>query len=338
MNPASFVLLALLAQTTPPTASPEDKAKAQTLLKEGAKLYEKGSVAEAYEKFSQAYEAYKSPKLLFNIGQTSRDLGRLAEAMDAFTHFLAEDTNAPEEITAEANKSVAELQSKLGRLRIECANSGAEISLDGKLVGHTPIADLIWSMPGSHQVTASHANMLPSIENIEVKPGWMHTVVMTLQPLAKVAPTASAIPPAPAPVVEPEATVEPEISHSPTQKPAAAADDGWWLGKKWAWVASGATIVFAGTATILGVSMQSKFDSLNKSCGSGAPAAGGTWTGCSDSDVNDVILRRNLANVGWGLTAVAAATAGVLFIVEGRSVSVAPIAGEATGLVVGMAY
>jgi hypothetical protein len=80
--------------------------------------------------------------------------------------------------------------------------------------------------------------------------------------------------------------------------------------------------------------MQSKFDSLNKSCGS----ASNSSTACTQSDIDSVLLRRNLANVSWGLAAAAAATAGVLFFVEGRSVSVAPMAGEATGFVARMAY
>ncbi len=71
--------------------------------------------------------------------------------------------------------------------------------------------------------------------------------------------------------------------------------------------------------------MQSKFDSLNKSCGS---AAAHDPPGCSESDIDAVLLRRNLANVSWGLAAAAAATAGVLFFVEGRSVSVTPMVGE----------
>jgi len=336
VHAVSLALVALIAQTTQPAASPDAKARAQALLTEGAELYQAGSVAAAYEKFSAAYEEFKSPKLLFNIGQTSRDLGRLPEAMDAFTRFLAEELDAPEQMTAEAKRSVEELQLRMGRLHIQCPTADAEISLDGRLIGNSPVTDVVWAMPGSHQLTARHANMLPAIENVEVKAGWMHTVVMTLQPLVKLDAVASDVAPAASPPPA-TATVEGEVSRSLPQG-SAARDQGWWLGKKWAWVASGATIVFVGSAAIFGVSMQSKFNSLNKSCGSAAPAAGGTWTGCDDSEVDSVALRRNLANVSWGLAAATAATAGVLFAVEGRSVSAAPMVGQATGVMVGMAY
>jgi hypothetical protein len=335
MNAASLILLALVAQATPSPASPDEKARAQVLLKEGAKLYEKGALAPALEKFNQAYAEYPSPKLLFNIGQASRDLGRLAEAMSAFERFLTEATDAPADMTTEAKKSVAELEGKLGKLRIQCAKPGAEVSVDGKLVGLAPIAELIWVMPGSHQVTARHPATAPAIEDVEVNASWVHTVVITLQPLAK--PVTVVPAPLPPGVAEPVSPAEPAVDVQADNKPAPTppkAQEGVRGRRVWTWVAGGSAVVFAGTAVIFGVSMQSKFDSLNKSCGS----ASNSSTACTQSDIDSVLLRRNLANVSWGLAAAAAATAGVLFFVEGRSVSVAPMAGEATGFVARMAY
>jgi hypothetical protein len=336
MNAASLILLALVAQATPSPASPDEKARAQVLLKEGAKLYEKGALAPALEKFNQAYAEYPSPKLLFNIGQASRDLGRLAEAMSAFEHFLTEATDAPADMTTEARKSVAELEGKLGKLRIQCAKPGAEISVDGKPVGLAPIAELIWVMPGSHQVTARHPATAPAIEDVEVNASWVHTVVITLQPLTK--PVAVVPAPLPPAVAEPVSPAEPSVDVQADNKPAPTpptAQEGARGRRVWTWVAGGSAVVFAGTAIFFGVSTQSKFDSLNKSCGSGS---GPNYPGCTQSDIDSVLLRRNLANVSWGLAAAAAATAGVLFFVEGRSVSVAPMAGEATGFVARMAY
>ena len=80
--------------------------------------------------------------------------------------------------------------------------------------------------------------------------------------------------------------------------------------------------------------MQSKFDSLNKSCGSASP----DYPGCSSGDVNAVTWRRNTANALWGLSAAAAVTAGVLFVVEGHNVAVAPMAGHGTGLLARLSY
>ena len=91
MHATSLLLFALLAQASDPATSAQAKSRAQVLLTEGSALYEKGEFAEALEKFKEAYATFDSPKLLFNIGQANRDLGRPAEAVDAFEHFLAGD-------------------------------------------------------------------------------------------------------------------------------------------------------------------------------------------------------------------------------------------------------
>jgi hypothetical protein len=326
MHLFSLVLLTLVAQATPPIATPESKAKAQSLLKEGAKLYERGALAAALEKFNEAYEEYQSPKLLFNIGQACRDLGRPAEAMNAFERFVADATDAPPDMTAEAKKSMAELETKLGKLRIQCSTLGAEISLDGKPVGLAPITDLIWAVPGSHQVTARHPDMAPAIEDVEVNASWVHTVVISMMPLPKAVAEAPARA-KPAPAVELKAAKRMSADEAPPEREG-------WRGRTWTWVAAGSAVVFAGSAALFGIAMESKYDSLNSSCGS----ASASYPGCSQDQIDAVLLRRNLANVSWGLAAAAAATAGVLFFVEGRRVSVAPMAGEATGMLAKVTY
>ena len=51
-----------------------------------------------------------------------------------------------------------------------------------------------------------------------------------------------------------------------------------------------------------------------------------------------VNTRQTIANVFWGLTAAAAVTTGVVFYFEGRPVTVAPVAGGATGFIAAVRY
>jgi hypothetical protein len=93
-------------------------------------------------------------------------------------------------------------------------------------------------------------------------------------------------------------------------------------------------VVFATTATIAGLMMQSKFDSLRSSCGRLSTSR----VGCSQSDVDSVTSLKNSANAFWGLTAAAAVTTGALFYFEGQPVTVAPMAGEVTGVLALVRY
>jgi hypothetical protein len=116
--------------------------------------------------------------------------------------------------------------------------------------------------------------------------------------------------------------------------PPSGGSEGWWLGRKWTWVAAGSTVLLAAGAITAGALMQSKFDSLRGACGAGNPAR----PGCSQSDIDSVSSRRTTANVFWGLAGAAAVTTGVLFYFEGRPVTVVPMAGGATGFTASVRY
>jgi hypothetical protein len=342
MCTSALVLLSLLAQLSPPAADPQTKAQAQGLLNEGWTLYEKGDYAGALEKFNAAYAAYPSPKLMFNIGQANRDLSRPVEAMEAFEKFLASDTDASPETIATARKAVAELQEKLGRIRIDCATAGAEVNVDGKSVGLAPLRDPIWATPGRHLIAASHPNATPALEKVDVTAGSVGTVTLRLGSPAIPAATAqpvpqpeAALPPAP-PKLDLTASPEPapanvDLAASPAPSPARK---GWWLGRKWIWVAAGSTALLAAGAITAGLAMQSKFNSLDKSCGD----TSGKSSGCSQSEIDSVSWRGTTANILWGLAAAGAVTTGVLFYFEGKPVSAAPMAGGTTGFTATVRY
>jgi hypothetical protein len=327
MNIVSLALLSLLAQGGMQPENQEAKARAQVLLKAGAQHYQQGAFADALEEFTQAYAVFPSPKLLFNIGQATRELGRPVDSVDAFEKFLVQSPDAASELVAEAKRSIAELSPKTGKLLIDCPLAGAEITVDGKPVGRTPLVDLIRVSPGSHQVTATHPGATPAIENVIVTAGTVQTLVMRPRSLAEasvmLAAPSTVAPPSPGPALDAQRTDAP------------AADEGWLLGRKWTWVAAGATVAFAGGATLAGLMMQSKFDDLNKDCGS---AAGANYTGCKPGDFDALDRRKNVANAFWGLTAAATVATGTLFFLEGRRVAVAPMAGETTGLLAKVRY
>lgn len=331
MFATSLVFVALLAQSAPP-ADPGAKARAQILLKEGASAYDQGDLAGALGKFKQAYSEFPSPKLLLNLGQVHRALGNFPDAMEAFERFLAEATDAPEEMKAEASKATIDLQPKLGRLHIECDTRGAAVTVDGKSAGKSPVSSLIWVLPGKHQVTGRVTALPPALEDVEVGPSMVYNVYLRLQPVAKPS-AAAARAQGPAPKLELRVQ-DGVVKAVPRAPEAPARDEGWWLGRTWTWVAAGSAVILAGSATVVGLSMQSRYDSLKQSCGSASP----DWPGCSEGDISALTTRKDVTNVLWGLTGVAAATAGVLFFVEDHRVAVTPVVGQNTGVLARISY
>jgi hypothetical protein len=324
MMNSTLVLLSLLAQASATTSAPDAKARAQVTLKEGTQLYQQGAFADALDKFEQAYSVFPSPKLFFNIGRANRELGRPVDAVDAFEKFLSQALDAPPELLAEAKRSVQELAPKIGKLLIDCAVVDAEITVDGKQAGKAPLTDVVRVSPGRHQVTATSPQMIPAVETVDVAAGTVQTVEIRPRTLAEAAPVANET-----------STPSPSVDLQAARPMSPTSSDGWWLGRKWTWVAAGTTVAFVGAAAIAGSMMQSKYDDLRNSCGT---AAGANWTGCSSSQVSSLDTRKNIANVLWGLSAAATVTTGVLFFVEGHDVTVAPIAGGTTGLLANVRY
>jgi hypothetical protein len=167
----------------PPANDAQAKARAQGLLSEGTAAYGRGDYATALDKFTAAYEIFPSPKLWFNIGQANRDLGRPVEAVAAFDRFLRNAGDAPPETLAEARRSAAELKTKLGQIQVTCATDGAEITVDGKQVGSTPLGEMVWTTPGRHQVAVQHAGFSPVIEDVVVLAGQAAPVSFELRPI-----------------------------------------------------------------------------------------------------------------------------------------------------------
>jgi hypothetical protein len=176
-----------IAANAGPRDTPADDAKAKTqaqaLLSEGTAAYGRGDYATALDKFTAAYKIFPSPKLWFNIGQANRDLGRPVDAVAAFDRFLREAGDVTPETLAEARRSAAELKTKLGQIKLTCATDGAEVTVDGKQVGSTPLGEMIWTTPGRHQVAVQHEGFSPAIEDVVVETGKAATVNIELRPI-----------------------------------------------------------------------------------------------------------------------------------------------------------
>lgn len=312
ISSTSLVLLVWLAQAasgpSAPVGDADAKAQAKSLLSEGSTRYRAGDYAGALEKFEAAYAMFPSSKLWFNIGQANRDLGRPVEAMQAFEKFLARGTEAPADTLADARASIESLQRKLGQVRIDCEVTGAIISVDGKEQGPAPLPNPAWATPGRHQITATHDSGPLTIENANVVIGEIATVTLTRAKVVAAPPSALDAVPAPA---------------------EASTEGGWWLGRKWTWVAAGGAVVAGGVGATIGYLAQKRFDDLKNSCGSGSS----TRPGCDEGDISSLKTRMTTANVLFGVAGAAAVTAGILFYVEDSKVTVTPVAGKTTGLV-----
>ena len=115
------VSLTTAAPTTAPPApivetkvdpKTEAKLKAQALVTEGIGLLQNLDYQGALDHFLAAYELFRTPKILLNIGSTLRDMGRLADAANTYQLYI-EDPETNADRIAEVKRLLNDLDNQL---------------------------------------------------------------------------------------------------------------------------------------------------------------------------------------------------------------------------------
>ncbi|HEU0035241.1 MAG TPA: hypothetical protein VFQ53_31665 [Kofleriaceae bacterium] len=224
------VTLALAGGVAPARADDTAaRARAAQLLDEGVSLYSAKQFRDALAKFEQAYDAFASPKILFNIAGALEQLGREAEAAQTYDRFLATSGDADPERVSAARQALAGLDRRLARLRLDPRPGGA-LTLDGLAVESTDRA--IYVAPGRHAIQAT-LDGTQRTTTIDVAAGEQRTIdLRTAQSVQPVAATA-----------RPTAQTVTVRTH-----------------RTWTWVSSGAAVALLAGGVIAGRSADAAFE------------------------------------------------------------------------------
>lgn len=108
-----IALVVVLALLLPAAARAESEAAFQDHYQRALKLYQDGQYQQAIPEFQTAYDLRPLPRLLFNLGQAYRKLGRDVEALNTYERYLQLDTSVPQERRAMVEGYIRELRGKL---------------------------------------------------------------------------------------------------------------------------------------------------------------------------------------------------------------------------------
>jgi tetratricopeptide (TPR) repeat protein len=142
------------------SAAPANGAPTEASIREasdhyeaGLALYADGEFKRAAIEFDRAYELVPNYRALYNIGQVRIQLHDYARAYKALQSYLQE---GGDKIDADRRKSVSDdlqmLATRTATLAIECNETGAEILVDGEVVGTTPLSEPLLLDTGDHRV------------------------------------------------------------------------------------------------------------------------------------------------------------------------------------------
>ncbi|WP_437286484.1 hypothetical protein [Sorangium sp. So ce406] len=140
-----------------PATSPAGERAAQ-LYREGNQFYDEGRFAEAEARYQAAWDLQQSFDVAGNLGNVELEVNQPREAAEHLLYAL--DTfplGEKLEKRSFLQKRLAEAKSQVGTLRISVNVDDAEVLIDGKLIGHSPLDTQVFVDPGKRTLEARRA-------------------------------------------------------------------------------------------------------------------------------------------------------------------------------------
>ncbi|WP_437282692.1 hypothetical protein WME90_19570 [Sorangium sp. So ce375] len=215
-------------------AQPSDPVTevARQRYEEGVKAFDAGRFEEARTAFAQVYALKQHPAVLLNLGQSELRSNHLADAGKHLQQFLREHAAATPDQRVAAEKAIADVKRKTGFIVVTADANGADISVDGVLVGKAPLLDPVFVTPGKHTLFATYQDRSATTQ-VDAKVGTPTPATLTLgttgaTPAAPAvgAPTPAVPPTAPtgaSPAAVPPQPAQPPATATPQPAPGAAA-------------------------------------------------------------------------------------------------------------------
>jgi hypothetical protein len=212
---------ALLLVAAPVRADDAQQLEARTLFSAGNQHLQDGDYVGALDLFRAAYARYPGARILINIGTTLRQLGRYAEAADAYEAYLHDPAAEPAK-KAELTKVLGELDTRVAKLKVTVEGGAAQVRVDGKLVAKPGAVVIVRVDPGPHVISADREGSVLTSKNVTAAAGAQLLVELRAAP-----PGSSDAPPPPSSIPVVGAPAPPRDAAAPPPKTMSHA---WQLG------------------------------------------------------------------------------------------------------------
>jgi tetratricopeptide (TPR) repeat protein len=212
----ALAVVSLLGLAAPPTRcfaqsggkseqAPDPSVEASERFQRGVKLYKALDFEAALVEFKRAYELDPNYRVLYNLGQTSRELKDYAAALVAYERYLEEggaQIQGPRR--KEVEKALEELRQRVGTVTFSIDVEGAEVFIDDVAIGVSPIQRALTVNVGQRIFSATKMGHAPARRAIEIAGRDSVEIKLELPNLATEAPPGDPLPPPPPPPPVPE--------------------------------------------------------------------------------------------------------------------------------------
>jgi hypothetical protein len=157
---ALILASALLCSSSTALAQAAGDAKSHRIAGETAAT--KKDFAKAIEEFKASYAMEKTPEALEGIAYSNWELQKWTDAYEAYDEYLTTySAKLPKNKKDLAQRRLRDLADKTGALAIDATEVGADVFVDDKNIGKTPLPKPLRLMPGPHRVRVLKEGYLP---------------------------------------------------------------------------------------------------------------------------------------------------------------------------------
>ncbi len=203
-----FALVAIAAALVAPSVRAEAPLKSDAAIAELARdLFAKGVKATHEERweacrtaFSAALALRPHPQIAGNLAVCELKLGLHRDAAEHARAFLdararGEGSSGASEARASGEAVLAEASRHIATLELHADLEGAEVLLDGRSVGRSPLPSPLFVEPGAHVVEARSAGAPTARVSFTASAGASQPLELRLQPVRVVEPPRAPVPP-----------------------------------------------------------------------------------------------------------------------------------------------
>ncbi len=149
-------------------------------------LYEDQNWEGALSEFRTAYDISKEPRVLRNVAVCEKNLKRYADAIFTLQRSLSEGaTDFEPELATQIKDEIDILMPLTSMVIIEVNEPGAEVSIDGRVVGTSPLSAPVRVNVGERTFSAKKAGYLDANVKVMTSGGGTVPVKIALEPAVK---------------------------------------------------------------------------------------------------------------------------------------------------------
>jgi hypothetical protein len=288
---------------TPSDATPVQREEAQSHFAKGRDLYTARKFDEAAAEFEKSYAIVASPNALFFLARCDRERGKLVAAYAELGRTAAEAREHASEDpryakTAQAASDERDaVEKSLGFVTVTLTGGNADtsVTIAGAKLPRAALGDPIPLMPGTTDVAIETPGKPPIHQSVSVFGGEKKSVTLDAGVVDTAAPAEPTVAAPPPPAVDHAGEAAASRAHLRTAS----------------YVSAGVTVAGFATFAVLGVLSNNTYNDLQSQCHGPCPAGSG-----HEDEISRGKTEQTVADVGFVVGAVAAATAVTLFVMS----------------------